>query len=78
MLPDGRRKSGLIEAANGIFEEDMARQVLSFDSYAADAYAEIAATRKIIGNPISQFDAMIAGIAQSGSALLATRNVKDF
>ena len=63
MLPDGRRKSGLIEAANGIFEEDMARQVLSFDSYAADAYAEIAATRKIIGNPISQFDAMIAGIA---------------
>lgn len=78
LLPDGRRKSGLMEAATGIFEEDMAQQVLSFDSSAADAYAEIAATRKLIGKPISQFDAMIAGIARSRGALLATRNVKDF
>jgi predicted nucleic acid-binding protein len=31
-----------------------------------------------MGKPVSQFDAMIAGIARSRGASLATRNVKDF
>lgn len=78
LLPEGRRKTGLMAAANGVFEEDLARQVLDFDADAADAYAEIAAARKWIGKPISQFDAMIAAIARSRGATLATRNVKDF
>lgn len=42
------------------------------------AYAQIAASRKVSGKPISQFDAMIAAIAKSRGASLATRNVKDF
>jgi hypothetical protein len=61
-----------------IFDEDFADQVLSFDSDAADMYAEIAASRRTAGKPIGQFDAMIVSMARSRGASLATRNVKDF
>ena len=78
LLPDGQRKAALLEAIHGIFASDMAGQVLGFDNDASDAYAEIAASRKLAGKPISQFDAMIAAIAKSRGASLATRNIKDF
>jgi predicted nucleic acid-binding protein len=78
LLPEGQRKATLQKAIQAIFTSDFAGQVLSFDNDAADAYAEIAATRKTAGKPISQFDAMIAAIARSREASLATRNVKDF
>jgi toxin FitB len=78
LLPAGARRQGLWDASRAIFDEDFAGQVLGFDSDAADAYAEIAATRKNIGRPISQFDAMVAAVARSRGASLATRNVKDF
>lgn len=78
LLPDGQRKATLLAAIRQIFSLDMAGQVLGFDSDAADHYAEIAATRKDCGKPISQFDAMIAAMTKSRGARLATRNVKDF
>jgi len=78
LLPDGQRKVGFLSAVQGIFDQDLAGQVLSFDSAAADAFARVAASRKLAGQPISQFDAMIAAIAQSRGASLATRNSKDF
>ncbi|HAB5395082.1 TPA_asm: PIN domain-containing protein [Salmonella enterica subsp. enterica serovar Mbandaka] len=78
LLPDGQRKVALMEAIHGIFASDMAGQVLGFDNDASDAYAEIAASCKLAGKPISQFDAMIAAIAKSRGASLATHNVKDF
>jgi predicted nucleic acid-binding protein len=68
----------LWNATQAIFNEDFVGQVLSFDSDAADAYAEIAESRKSAGRPISQFDAMIAAVARSGGAILATLHVKDF
>lgn len=78
LLPDGQRRQDLLAALQAVIEEDFAGQVLSFDADAADAYAQIAASRKKTGRPISQFDAMIAGMAQSRGAGLATHNVKDF
>ena len=78
LLSDGKRRRGLWDAAIKIFSDDFAGQVLSFDSDAADTYAEIAASRRITGKPISQFDAMIIAMARSRGASLATRNVKDF
>jgi predicted nucleic acid-binding protein len=78
LLSDGKRRRGLWDAAKKIFSEDFAGQVLSFDSDAADLYAEIAASRRMTGKPISQFDAMIVAMARSRGATLATRNVKDF
>ena len=78
LLSDGKRRRGLWDAAKKIFDEDFADQVLSFDSDAADMYAEIAASRRTAGKPISQFDAMIVAMARSRGASLATRNAKDF
>jgi len=78
LLSDGKRRRGLWDAAKNIFDEDFADQVLIFDSDAADMYAEIAASRRAAGKPISQFDAMIVAMARSRGASLATRNVKDF
>jgi toxin FitB len=78
LLSEGKRRQGLWDAANKIFDEDFAGHVLSFDGDSADMYAEIAASRRIGGKPISQFDAMIAAMVRSRRAVLATRNVKDF
>jgi toxin FitB len=78
VLPAGKRREGLWDAATKIFEIDFDGQVLSFDSAAADDFAEISAARRAAGRPIAQFDAQIAGITRSRGAQLATRNVKDF
>jgi predicted nucleic acid-binding protein len=78
LLSDSKRRRGLWDAAKKIFSEDFAGQVLSFDSDAADMYAEIAASRRTTGKPISQFDAMIVAMARSRGATLATRNVRNF
>jgi predicted nucleic acid-binding protein len=78
LLAHGARKEALASAINAIFDEDFAGRLLSFDSRAADMYAQIAASRKSAGTPISQFDAMIAAITRSQEATLATHNTKDF
>ncbi|MCL2635906.1 MAG: type II toxin-antitoxin system VapC family toxin [Betaproteobacteria bacterium] len=78
LLPDGQRKTRMHEAVTAIFAIDMANRVLPYDSDAADAYAQIASARRTQGRPVSQSDAMIAGIVRSRGAKLATRNVRDF
>lgn len=78
LLPDGRRRQALEAAVRPIFSEDLAGRVLAFDREAAESYAVIAARRRALGRPISQFDAQIAAIAVSRGASIATRNVADF
>jgi predicted nucleic acid-binding protein len=78
LLPKGRQRDRLQGAVTAIFDEDFSRRILPFDNSAADAYADIAATRGTAGRPISQFDAMIAAVARSRGAEVATRNIKDF
>jgi len=78
LLPDGARKAALTEAVRAIFEHDFSGRILSFDRGAAAAYAALASSRKLAGRPIAQFDAMIAALAYSTGAILATRNIKDF
>lgn len=78
LLSPGKRREGLVGLAHAMFEEDFAGRILPFDSDAAQAYSDVAAARKMSGQPISQFDAQIAGIVRSRGAQLATRNVRDF
>ena len=78
ILPAGRRRDALAAAVDGLVREDFAGQVLPFDSMAAQAYAEIAATRRRAGRPVCQADCQIAAIAQSRGFAVATRNVRDF
>jgi predicted nucleic acid-binding protein len=78
LLPRGRRKDGLLAAAEAMFAEDFQGRVFPFASEAARAFAKIATRRLAQGKPISQLDAEIAAIAQTLGAALATRNVTDF
>ncbi len=78
ILTDGKRRRRLWDAAMKILDEDFADQILSFDSEAADVFADIAASKRAAGKPISQFDAMIVAVARSRGASIATRNAKDF
>ena len=78
ILPEGRRRRGLSEAAARVFAVLFTGRVLVFDSDAANIYAEIFAQRYAAGRPISQADCQIAAIARSHGAAVATRNVTDF
>jgi len=78
LLAEGQRRRKLWDAATAIFADDFAGRVLSFDGEAAGHYAQIGATCRSAGRPISQFDATIAAITRSHGASLATRNITDF
>lgn len=77
VLPAGKRRDSSVKAAERIFEEILGGRILPFDSEAAGAYAVIAAARRRLGRPISQFDCQIAAIARSRGASVATRNTSD-
>lgn len=74
----GRRRAALAVAIGNILADDFANRILPFDSPAAAAFAEVVASRRRAGRPISQSDAQIAAIALARSAKVATRNVPDF
>jgi len=78
LLPQSKRRSSLESAVRREFTVQFTGRILPFDSAAAHEYAEIAATRRRAGRPISDSDARIAAIARSRGAELATRNVADF
>lgn len=78
LMPVGRRRQRLADAAEEVFTEDFRGRILPFDELSAREFAKILATRKAAGGPMSQFDAMIAAIARSHGAALATRNSDDF
>ena len=78
LLPPGRRRRGLSEAAARVFATLLTGRILVFDSDAANIYAEIFAQRHEAGRPMSQADCQIAAIARSRSASIATRNITDF
>ena len=77
LLPEGRRKQALQEAAARMFEEFHGRCV-SFDEPAASWYALLVATRTRAGRPITVEDAQIAAVALARRFDLVTRNVRDF
>jgi predicted nucleic acid-binding protein len=78
ILSEGRRRTRMHQEITAVFAEEMAGRVLPYDDAAADAHAVIAAARRSQGRPVGQSDAMIAGIARSRGATLATRNLRDF
>jgi toxin FitB len=77
-LPPGRRRTRLLAAVEKMFAEGFDGRILPFDEDAARVFAGLVASRDRAGRPISQFDAMIAAIARSHRAAVATRNTADF
>jgi len=78
LLPAGKRRMALAQAAEQMFEQDFAGQCLVFDTAAAKHYALIVAARVHQGQPISTEDAQIAAIALASGLSVVTRNTKDF
>ncbi len=77
-LPHGKRRTGLLAGVEKIFAQEFAGRILPFDEHAARLFATIVASRSAAGRPISEFDAMIAAIARTHHATVATRNTADF
>ena len=77
LLVPGRRREGA-RAINLTFAHYFRGRILPFDSAAAAAFAEIAASRRKAGRPIGQSNAQIAAIARTHGAMLATRDKADF
>lgn len=78
LMPDGRRKADLSGRFAAVLRRAFSSYVLPFDDAAAVAYARIRGDRDRAGRPISVNDAMIAAIARTQGATVATRNVADF
>jgi len=78
LMPDGKRQIQLREKAEQMFLTLFAERVLDFDQAAARVYGNILRTRKAMGRPIDEMDALIAATALANGATLATRNTSDF
>lgn len=78
ILPEGRRRADLEEAARAMFADDFQGRVLPFDMDAATRYADLFAARRKAGRPGGTVDLMIAAIACAQGASLVTRNVGNF
>jgi predicted nucleic acid-binding protein len=77
-LDDVRQKELLLTAVNH-FENELYRgRILSFDQAAAAHYARLAASRERRGRRMGQMDALIAAIAATHGATIATRDVYGF
>jgi toxin FitB len=77
-MPAGRRRTMLSAAIERLFADEFPGRILPFDEEAARIFPKIVAGRVALGRPIAQFDAMIAAIARSRHAAVATRNTADF
>jgi predicted nucleic acid-binding protein len=78
LLPAGKRREALADAAGKMFREDFFGTCLPFDESCANLYASVVANRRRSGFTITTEDAQIAAIVLSRNLPLATRNSKDF
>jgi toxin FitB len=77
-MEEGRRKRRLLAAFDSLLQIDFQDRVFPFDQEAAIEAARIGAERQRRGRPIDIKDTLIAGIAVSRGAAIATRNVRHF
>ncbi len=78
IMPAGQRRESLTQQTEEMLSKDFAGKILPFDSAAAQAYPEIAVSRRRAGRPVKQHDCQIAAIARVYDAVVATRNISDF
>lgn len=76
LLPEGQRKTSLLNAATKAFSSLGA--CLPLTEKAADTYGQVLARRARAGKPIGAMDALIAAITLDTRAALVTRNTPDF
>jgi predicted nucleic acid-binding protein len=77
-LEPGRNQTNLRAAIDRIESNLFRGRILPFDVVAAAEYGRVVAKRERMGRRIGQMDALIAAIALTQRADLATRDVADF
>ncbi|MSP53587.1 MAG: type II toxin-antitoxin system VapC family toxin [Gammaproteobacteria bacterium] len=78
ILPNDKRRDALENGFQHAINNAFKHRVLSFDEAAANAYGVLMSKRKKMGKPLGILDGKIAAIALINSAILATRNIRDF
>jgi predicted nucleic acid-binding protein len=73
----GKRRTALQQSFDRMISL-LGHRTIAFEDIAAKRAADIAAHARGLGRPIDIRDTMIAGIAATQNATLATRNVKHF
>lgn len=77
-MPEERRRSLLERLFREMLDDLLGGRVLAFDTQAAVAAGVLGAERRAQGQPVEIRDLLIAGIATSRSAAVATLNLKHF
>ncbi len=77
-LPKGKRRQRLDQNFKEFLQRGFQGRIFPFDENAAFLYGGIAASRERVGLSVDPVDLMIAAIAKSLQASIATRNTKDF
>jgi predicted nucleic acid-binding protein len=78
LMPSGKRQQLLSNRMEQLVPTLFTGRILTFDLDAAQAYGPILTARQAMGRPIDEMDALIAAIALTNGATLATRNIPDF
>lgn len=77
-MPKGRRRDGMLQALEKLLAEKIEGRVAIFDTPAAEQSGDLMALRRSKGRTVDYRDTMIAGIALSNRATLATRSTDHF
>src|SRR5258708_3703107 len=77
-LAAGQRRRNLEKQFFSFLSHGLASRIFDFDQPAADIYGDIMIAREKAGRRLEGSDGLIAAIARSRNASIATRNVADF
>jgi predicted nucleic acid-binding protein len=77
-MADGRRRMALEAAFDNMLHAELGNRIAPVDRPAAEAAGRLAAKREAAGRRVDVRDTLIAGIALSRRAIIATRNVRHF
>lgn len=77
-LPSGARQDRLVGWVRHVEENEFADRILPFDRAASHEFGRVLTLRRRLGHVTGPMDALIAAIALTHGAVLATRNVDDF
>lgn len=78
IMPAGKRREKMTEELAAVLREEIGERYAVFDVAAAQQAAELMASRRTHGRTVDFRDTMIAGIALSTRATLATGNLAHF
>jgi predicted nucleic acid-binding protein len=76
-LPEGKRKRGLIQWADGL-ENDFAEQILGLDTITLKSWGKLYAKHEAKGFNMDVMDSLIAATALVHQLTVVTRNTTDF